>query len=291
MRKIDNRKLLKILLIALVVAVFAIIFLIIFISSREDELVPNMTYNVATFTTTNEEKSENDVSNNVQVESENTVKVLSKAIEIISLNNSNWNYLESSIGGNCELDGNDNIYETFTLTRNNNHVIRIVFNSNYENEVVSGIKVGMDFKEVKKILGDPSFKNDEIDMIGYVTDTLFLCIYKDEIAVYPNEFYINKDLESTISQYYLNEYDGDKNDFLRYTQGNFEDFEFRITEDYKIIVFSVIRGIKIVADDSVNVTIYKNYDNSGNIIQDMEEQIEYSDQYFVEIIEEERVRK
>ena len=291
MRKIDNRKLLKILFIALVVAVFAIIFLIIFISSREDELVPNMTYNVATFTTTNEEKSENDVSNNVQVESENTVKVLSKAIEIISLNNSNWNYLESSIGGNCELDGNDNIYETFTLTRNNNQVIRIIFNSKYENEVVSGIKVGMDFKEVKKVLGEPSFKNEEIDMIGYVTDTLFLCIYKDEIAVYPNEFYINKDLESTISKYYLNEYDGDKNDFLRYTQANFEDFEFRITEDYKIIVFSVIRGIKIVADDSISVTIYKNYDNSGNIIQDMEEQIEYSNQYFVEIIEEERVRK
>lgn len=290
MRKIDNRKLLKILLIALVVAVFGIIFLIIFISSKEDELVPNMAYNVATLTTT-VNTDENSVVNNVQVESENTVKVLSKAIEIISLNNSNWNYLESSIGGNCELDGNDNIYETFTLTRNNNHVIRIVFNSNYENEVVSGIKVGMDFKEVKKILGNPSFKNDEIDMIGYVTDTLFLCIYKDEIAVYPNEFYINKDLENTISQYYLNEYDGDKNDFLRYTQGNFEDFEFRITEDYKIIVFSVIRGIKIVADDSVNVTIYKNYDNSGNIIQDMEEQIEYSNQYFVEIIEEERVRK
>lgn len=290
MRKIDNRKLLKILLIALVVAVFGIIFLIIFISSKEDELVPNMAYNVATLTTT-VNTDENSVVNNVQVESENTVKVLSKAIEIISLNNSNWNYLESSIGGNCELDGNDNIYETFTLTRNNNHVIRIVFNSNYENEVVSGIKVGMDFKEVKKILGNPSFKNDEIDMIGYVTDTLFLCIYKDEIAVYPNEFYINKDLENTISQYYLNEYDGDKNDFLRYMQGNFEDFEFRITEDYKIIVFSVIRGIKIVADDSVNVTIYKNYDNSGNIIQDMEEQIEYSNQYFVEIIEEERVRK
>lgn len=290
MRKIDNRKILKILFIALFIAVFGIIFLIIFISSKENKLNPNIAYNIATFTTNNKE-NENVVSNNVQVENEDTVKVISKAIEIVKLNNGKWNYLDSSIGGNCELDGNDNIYETFTLTRNNNQVIRIVFTSDYEDEIVSGIKVGMDFKEIKKILGNPNFKNDKIDMIGYITDTLFLCIYKDEIAVYPNKFYINKDLEDKISQYYLNEFDGNKNDFLRYTQNNFEDFEFRISDDYKITIFSVIRGIKIVVDDSIDVTIYKNYDSSGNIASDIEEKIEYSNQYFIEIIEEERVRK
>jgi len=66
-----------------------------------------------------------------------------------------------------DLDGNCTFKEGYKFYCNNTLVNYIVFNSTYKDKVMGDIYVGTSLEDVKKVLGEPSFKEE--NMIGYKT--------------------------------------------------------------------------------------------------------------------------
>ena len=91
-----------------------------------------------------------------------------------------------------------------------------------------------------------------------------------------------------ILKYYKREYTGTRNDFSKYIRNKYEDFNFTSDEEKNIYLTSLVRGIIIKLDDSVSVEIFKEYDNSNILKQNMAENITFSKEYIVEKMEVER---
>lgn len=240
--------------------------------------------------TNNVEENEDDNSKN-KINPDKEIQISDVIVLLSNLTNTGWNFQETSINGEYEVNGMNYYYKDgFTLTRVGNRVRYVVFNEVFEKEIVSGIYPGVDLKDAKEKLGKPTFKNEDINMIGYATQNLFLCIYENEIAVYQNKYYSNYDLEEMLVKYYTGEYLGTANDFSRYIRNTYDDFIFTSDEERNIYLTSEPRGIVIKLDDSIKLTLYKNYDNSSATLleKNMLENIEYVDKYMVEVIESER---
>ena len=261
--------------------------MLLYLESQSPELTQSFV-NTAKMVGTNEKKEQEQE----QVEEidktekkEEEITIYNKSEEIIRLNASGWVFQDTNLDGEYETDGLKYYYDGFTIERNKNYITRIIFNENYKTEVVSGIYVGMDFSEVKKVLGTPSFENEQNNMIGYATKNLYLCIYENEIAVYQNEYYSNVELEEMILKYYKGEYTGTRNEFSKYIRNKYEDFNFTSDEEKNIYLTSLVRGIIIKLDDDISVEIFKEYDNSNVLKQNMDENITFSNEYIVEKME------
>ncbi len=226
-----------------------------------------------------------------EIEKDEEMTIYNSSEEIISLNTTGWYFQETNLKGEYTTDGLRYYYETFTIDREKNQIIRIIFNENYKTEIVSGIKVGMTLDEVEDVLGKPIFQNEENNMIGYKTQNLYLCIYEDEIAVYQNEYFSNVDLEEMILKYHNREYTGTRNEFSKYIRNTYNDFNFSVDEDNNICLTSLIRGIVIKLaenDNKIFVEYYKEYDNSNILTKNMSENVNIINQYLIEVMEVER---
>lgn len=283
-----DKDLIKVMIIILSLILVLVIGLFVYLSINSGNTQTNNPNIIASLQSSSKQDENEEVENKIEIKEENS-KVVTQSLEVIRLTNSGWDLLDTMIDGEYEVQGNNHIYEKFTVTRNDSKITRIVFNTKYEDEIITGIKVGMSAKEVKKALGTPNFINDDLGMLGYKADNIYLCIYENEIAVYENKYCLNDDLSDSILEFYNGEYDGDKNDFFRYIQKNYSDFSFKMTEDAKIIMTSMLRGINIEVGDDIKVKLYKNYIEPENLINNMgEDSLEYINQNTVELIEVER---
>lgn len=68
----------------------------------------------------------------------------------------------------------------------NNQIYNIVFNTNYKENVVNGLFPGIDFKNVKLSLGDPSFEDEDGKIIGYKGNRIYVFFTENEISIYRN---------------------------------------------------------------------------------------------------------
>lgn len=288
MSTINKKNIIKVSLIVLFIILVVVLILLQSISENPDNFSQDSNIAILKGFSTVKDDNEKKEENVVDKEAEE-LTIYNSSNELINLNQSGWDFQNTNINGDYESDNINYYYQGFTLTREKNKIIRILFNEDYENEVISGIYVGMDFEDVKSILGEPKFENIENNMIGYVTQNLFVCIYEDEIAVYQNEYYYNKDLEEMILKYYNKTYSGNANEFSRYIRNNYEDFVFSSDEQRNIYLTSEIRGIVIKLDDNIKVYLYKNYDSTQLLEKNMLENIEISEQYMAELMENERI--
>lgn len=68
----------------------------------------------------------------------------------------------------------------------NNQIYNIVFNTNYKENVVNDLFVGIDFKNIRATLGNPSFESDDENIIGYKGKRIYVFFTEDEISIYRN---------------------------------------------------------------------------------------------------------
>lgn len=255
---------------------------------KSDSEPLNIVRNLANLQGSNSVDKNDTKNDDESIKKDEEIAIYNSSSELVSVKNSGWDFQVLDLDEELiESDGTNYYYNGFSLTRYQNIIERIIFNEDYTEEIVEGIYVGMDLDEVEKVLGKPTFENSDNNMIGYVTQTLYMCIYEDEIAIYPNEYYSNRKLEEMISKYYNGEYVGTVNDFSNYIRKNFDDFKFTTDENKNIILISKNRGIIIRLEDNIKVELYKNYDNS-NMLDNMLDNIEYKDIYMAEAMEIER---
>ena len=196
---------------------------------------------------------------NFHTEVENTeLRVNSKELEnIIS---SNWNSSSVSIDSEMNKFNNyeDYFYNGIKVRNIMSKVYNVVFTEKYHEDVINGIEVGKSLEEVEKILGKPTFKNDNI--IGYKNDDLYVFFSKNEISIYRNETYETKEFSKLLSQYLNNEIN--LKSFMNELTYLWDDYsEYTYSSNNLKIVYP-LRGLKIDMssyDDTLGIVLYENF--------------------------------
>ena len=272
--------------------IVVVILSVLYLKNQYTETVPKFlgTANlVSSKIDTVEEDDEKEEAEPIVLEKDEEITIYNSSEELISLNASGWTFQDTSFDGEYETDGLIYYYEAFSVERDDDKIIRIIFNENYKTDIVSGIKVGMELDDVKEKLGKPIFEDEE--MIGYKTKNLYLCIYEDEIVAYQNQYYTNEKIEEMILKYVNQEYSGTRNDFSKYIRNNYSDFNFSVDEEENICLTSLVRGVVIklgkFAND-ITVECYKEYDSANLILNQIPESIIETKEYLFKKMEDER---
>lgn len=246
-------------------------------------------------TTSVTSKSKNETSKNKKEEKKYTeVDTLINAVPLISLNNSNWDKLKSGFSDVVlDEDGNYTSEEGYTLYCNGKKVNYIIFNSNFEGEIIGHLKVGDDFKTVKSKLGNPTFKSDEY--IGYKTREVYVFFYKDQIVAYSNKDVTNNgDLETFLNSYFEKTYTEGRTRFLVEIRERYDDFEIEMDEETNtVIMTSLERQMKVKLDSigTIEVELYDDYNVVNERTSELIEEgiFRTNEKDLVEVFEKERI--
>ncbi|MCI8310099.1 MAG: hypothetical protein HFJ57_07440 [Clostridia bacterium] len=184
---------------------------------------------------------------------------------IVNLKNNGWDRIKANFKNfEMDLDGNCTFKEGYKFYCNNTLVNYIVFNSTYKDKVMGDIYVGTSLEDVKKVLGEPSFKEE--NMIGYKTGEVYAFFYNDEIVIYPNKEIASNDFENFIFNYYQGLYDGNRTNFVVEFRNKYQDFKVE-ADGNDVILTSLIRQVKIrlIEKTGMEITVYNGY-NTGKMM-------------------------
>ena len=209
----------------------------------------------------------------VQVE-KNKEKISSFKItspELNSIISSKWVRRNASLGTIDEHISDESSYDHYVDEGYSTRVLgtkiyNIIFNSEYKNEVVEGVKPGMKISEIVSILGEPTYKEvDSIDDCEYVGYKLSSCyvFFSDVISVYPViEFDESKNNQfaEAMSEFKKN---GSKSDLMKKVTEIYPNYNelTSITDgrNYTRIEYALY-GFSIILGDNYNkIVIYSNY--------------------------------
>ena len=190
--------------------------------------------------------------------------------ELNSIIKANWVRRNASLGTidepmneNSDYDVYvDEGYSTKTL---GTKIYNIIFNSNYNKEVVSGVKPGMKITEIVSILGEPTYKSsgdvNYCEYVGYKLSTCYI-FFSDVISIYPvtetNEEKNNQFAEA-VSNF---ENGGSKEDFLKKVTEIYPNYSelFKADDKNYTRIEYPLYGFNIVLSEDYNkMIIYSNY--------------------------------
>lgn len=137
-------------------------------------------------------------------------------------------------------------------------IYNILFTTNYKSNVVNGIFPGMDLRDIERIIGTPTFKDENLKVIGYKGKNIYVFFTEKEISVYrveninASEFFklVDKLLTEEIEILeFMNE--------LTYLWPDYS--EYKYDEDYAFISYP-LKGIdiKLGYEDTDAIVLYNN---------------------------------
>lgn len=144
-----------------------------------------------------------------------------------------------------------------------NKVFNIVYNDNYDESVVSGIKPSETFDKVKETLGEPAFVNSSNTIIGYKTDDFYIFFTEEDISIYRVDKVEDNVLSEAIKKIIQND---DESEFTDYLFSNWKDYDsYNEYKGLKDISYT-LKGIEIQNQISLkdNIVIYSNYEGIVN---------------------------
>ncbi len=144
-------------------------------------------------------------------------------------------------------------------------IFNIVFEQNYNKEVISGVKPGMKLSEVVSVLGEPTYKRVEnienCDYIGYKLSSCYI-FFSDVISVYPVVEFDeakNEQFAEAVSNFRKG---GSKSDFIKKVTEiypNYSELYSNEENNYTRICYPIY-GFNIYLNDNYNlIDIYNNY--------------------------------
>ena len=138
-----------------------------------------------------------------------------------------------------------------------NTIYNLVFTKKYSGNVIENIYPGMSIENVEEILGKPTFSDEELDVIGYKGNHIYVFFTDEEISVYriPEEIENIKDFLELVDVY-LGEEDSDLLEFMNQLTYLWPDYsEYTYDSKYFFIAYP-LKGIEIKV----------NYENTNGII-------------------------
>jgi len=195
------------------------------------------------------------------------INYLVNSNELQQLISKNWVADDSLFGTKDSLFRNYNIFfdEGISVRKINGKIFNIVFNSNYKNEIVNGLKTTSSKKEIIEKLGNPQFEQNEIN--GYKTENTYIFFHNNEISVYKND----NNFETIEFSNLVSNYIQDK-DLVKFTsnlKNIWNDYDlYEYDSNYLILQYS-LKGVQICLNYKNNsgINIYTNF--KGNIVPDL----------------------
>ena len=168
-RNIKDKDIYKIIIFILLVIVVLIAVIFINVKNIKKVIDINTGEKVNLSVPVSDSKEDSDSEEIDEVIPEIDIKT--NSIKLKLLINNGWDRVKAKFSSGYIIDENGNYVhdDGFTLYCESTNVKNIIFNSKYEDEVIGGIKVGTSQKDIKNILGEPTFENKELNMIGYKT--------------------------------------------------------------------------------------------------------------------------
>lgn len=181
------------------------------------------------------------------------------------------------------LGSRDSIYNSYNIyfdegikTRIiNSKINNMIFTDKYMGTVINGITPGMAFANIKSILGNPTFEDKELEIIGYKGEHFYIFFNKNEISVY-------RTIQTDADEFFklVDRFLNDEIDFLEmmneltYMWPDYSDYDYTAE---KVFISYPQKGvdIKINYDDTTGIIIYNNFDKNITRIKGYMENTEF----------------
>lgn len=189
-----------------------------------------------------------------------TTILTTNSSELNAIINNNWSTQNLNLGTIESVFNSYNIYfdEGYKIRNLYSKVYNIIFTEKYNKEILPGIKVGMNLKQIEEILGKATFYNEENNLIGYKSEEYYIFFSKDEISIYRNE----QNYDSLQFYNLLKEYNETKdyNTFISKVTDLWPDYDTFTKTSNRINLQYTLKGITIDFNsiDNNGVTVYKN---------------------------------
>lgn len=196
---------------------------------------------------------------------EKEIELSVKSPELNTVINNNWEKAKvEKILGNAEKEENNyKIYSKgYSVRTISSKIYNIVFNSNYKNEVFEGITITMNNAQIKSLLGNPNYDNEDAEtLIGYRTKDFYVFFSEGEISIYRVEKF-DKDENLEFANYFteLNT-TGEYKVFLDRLTDLYPDYETYEQKDNYIDIVYPLRGFELILGKQRDngLYIYGNY--------------------------------
>lgn len=289
----ENKLVLK---IAIIIIAFLLVFAIFLVVIVKDLSSNQLSYERANMVATQPEtntKNETIINETEEIVEED---VYTDSIVIRNLINNNWSRLNTYFSNGYEKDEDGNyVYEGYTLcTEDGVNVRYIIFNQDYTDEVISDLRVGAGYDEIVEAFGvAPTFENEQLNLYGYKTKTVYAFFSDNEICIYPNTRFDNNDFEEILFEYLSGSFDGDQTNFVVYIRNNYSDFTAELQGE-DVVLSSENRQIQIRLNgnyEETEVIIYNGYTEESLMEENKENYniVEEKTVDLVESIETERI--
>ena len=162
-------------------------------------------------------------------------------------------------------------------------VFNIIFTSDYNKEVVNNIKTGTDLKEIIRILGTPTFGEENLGLIGYKGEKIYVFFTESKISVYRVEDQYEKLDEFIIL---IEKFEREKNvkEFVNGITDIWPDYDQYDWDKNYVHLQYTLKGIKIEFNISSNQGITYSSNFTGKFrdnltVQDIQNNIEKLPKY------------
>lgn len=197
-------------------------------------------------------------------EKETELEILSN--EMNTIVNNDWSRTQSrSVLGTADNHVDDYdcyIDEGYKIKTINIKIFNIVFTKNYTKEVFKGIKTGLTNREIKAILGTPTYENEDAEMlVGYKTEKYYVFFCQGEISIYRIEE--NKEEDNNKFSNLVTELNQNKNydEFINKLTELYPDYVKYIDNGNNVELVYPQRGFKFEINNyKKGLTFYKNYE-------------------------------
>ena len=172
--------------------------------------------------------------------------------------NNNWN--SANFGTRESIFDEYYIYfdEGIKVRTINNKIYNIVFDNKYVGNVIESLFPGVDLKTVEDVLGKPSFEDEELKILGYKGEEIYVFFSENEISVYRNTD-TDADDFFKLADDFINE-KKDLLDFmneLTYIWPDYSEYDYTSSS---VFISYPLKGIeiKINYDDTNGILVYNN---------------------------------
>ena len=183
--------------------------------------------------------------------------------------NNNWD------SNNIYFGERDSIFEEYYIYFDegikartiNKKIYNIIFDKKYQGDVVNNIFPGMDFANIKVKLGEPTFSDDELKVIGYKGENIYVFFTESEISIYRVSDYDTNDFFDLADRYLSEELDFlEFMNELTYLWPDYSDYEYT---SQSVFISYPLKGIEIKLnyDDLNGIFIFNNIKSPLNKVE------------------------
>ena len=197
-----------------------------------------------------------------------------KSQELIDTIANDWSRkkTESSYGKKIKVENNYDVYSKGIMVRTvNSKIFNMVFTTDYKGNVFNNITTGMDIKNIYKILGNPTYENEQANiLIGYKTDKYYAFFTNGQVSIYPIENFDeekNKQFANIVQEY--NNEPNNYDEILKKITEIYPDYSEYEQGNDRIDLKYPLKGleVKMGNNEKNGIYIYNNY--NGYIMPDI----------------------